>query len=183
MIAQVEGDVGDVVEERVDAFDEVGERLVCASTALRVESFDTKGAAQVDVPFELAQVVGEVALVGVGFTAGEVADVEAGKLYIGVRNGGADHRHRPIAVDGSALGVRAEEFEAGEASHFGKVEYFGQEQVWAEGRAEDEVHQLIPSQCAHWSSQVSKRISLVSLREKRPMRAMRMLRLTFLEPV
>ena len=52
MVAQVEGDIGDVVEERIDAFDEVGERLVRAGTALRVQGFDAKGAAQVDVPFK-----------------------------------------------------------------------------------------------------------------------------------
>ena len=134
VVAQVEGDVGDVVEERVDAFDEVGERLVRAGTALGVQGFDAEGAAQVNVPFELAQVVGEVALVGVGFAAGEIADVEAGKV-VGRR---PQWRCGPMGTDqsrwtGVLSVVRAEEFDAGEASRLGEVEYFGQEKVLGRG--------------------------------------------------
>jgi hypothetical protein len=77
LVAEVEGDVGDFFEQGVDAFDKIGEGFVATVAAFRAHSIEAEGAAEVDIPFELAQVIGEVAFVGVGFTAGEITDVEA----------------------------------------------------------------------------------------------------------
>ena len=183
LVAEVDGDVGNVCQEFVDAFYEVFAGFGGAGAAPGVHLLEAEGAAEVDVPFELAQVVVEVALVGIGLATGEVANIEAGKGQAGGGDGGADHGDRPVVVDGRALGLGAEEFEMGEAGGCGEVEDCGQQGVGAQGRAEDEMHYSMPSQCAHWSPQVSKRMSLASLREKRPINAMRILRLIFLEPV
>ena len=77
-VAQIEDDIGDVFQERIDALDEVGERFGCAVASARIQGLHSEGPAKVDVPFELAQVVREIALVGVCLAAREVAYVEAG---------------------------------------------------------------------------------------------------------
>ena len=79
VVAQVEGDFGDAFQEGVDAFNEIFLRFVGPCTAFEANGLEPEGPGQVDVPFDLPEVVAKVAFVGIGFAAGQVSNVETGE--------------------------------------------------------------------------------------------------------
>ena len=126
-----------------------------------------------NVPLQLTQIIGQVVLVRVGFATREIADVQPSQRKARGGNALAHHRHGRIGVHRAAFRRVAKQLDAFESAIGSQLQHLWQLQLGTRCRTKYQIHYRNPSQSAHISSGVSKRMSLLSLRENRPMSAMR----------
>ena len=126
VIAYVEGKIGDALKHVINTRNKIFTRFVCAITAFEIGTLQPQSARKMDIPFDLAHIVSQIAFVRAGIASRNIANIEARERNARIVQTLPHHTHRCIRVNGRTLGKRAKKFNAIKARFCGNVQRIGQ---------------------------------------------------------